>query len=114
MQRLLFILLTLGFLFGTTELRADNPLKRKVKIDQEKFEKLSEERQREVLEIQRKLNKAFATDRSELSSQEKKDLKKEIKSLKKDIKRINKTEAGGVIYISVGAVLLIVLLILLL
>lgn len=56
-----------------------------------------------------RLNEIKAMDMSNLSSSEKKDLRKEVRSLKHDLKR-----TGNGVYISIGAAIIIVLLLVIL
>jgi hypothetical protein len=63
----------------------------------------------QVKRLERRLEEIKAMDHKTLSSSEKRALRKEVRSIKKEMKEIS----GGV-YISVGALLLIILLIILL
>jgi peptidoglycan hydrolase CwlO-like protein len=56
-----------------------------------------------------RLEEIKAVDKTELTSSEKKDLRKEVRSIKQELKTMN----GGV-YLSVGAIIIIVLLLILL
>lgn len=60
-------------------------------------------------QLKDRLEEIRAMDMSKLSKQEKKALRAEVKEIKKEIKAI-----GGGVYLSVGAIILIVLLIILL
>ena len=62
-----------------------------------------------VAEIVKRLDEIKAMDKSALSSSEKKDLRKELKGLKKDMA----TARGGV-YLSIGAIIIVILLLILL
>lgn len=55
-----------------------------------------------------RLNEINAMDKSTLTSSEKKELRKEVRAIKKDIK-----DSGGV-YLSVGALLLVIILLIIL
>ena len=90
---------------------ADAPVK-EIKINQENFEKLSAAEQQRVLEIKDRLETIHAIDRSALSKQERVELRSELKGLKEEVKAINAQQP--VIYISLTALLIIVLLIILL
>jgi hypothetical protein len=56
-----------------------------------------------------RLDEIKAMDKSNLTSSEKKQLRKEVRSIKKDLK-----ELGGGVYISVGAIIIILLLLIIL
>lgn len=56
-----------------------------------------------------RLEEIKAIDKTELTSSEKKDLRKEVKSIKKELKTMNQG-----VYLSVGAIIIIVLLLILL
>jgi hypothetical protein len=56
-----------------------------------------------------RLNEINTIDKSTLNSSEKKNLRKEVRSLKREVKNVN----GGV-YISVGALLIIILILIIL
>jgi hypothetical protein len=57
----------------------------------------------------KRLNEIDAMDKSNLSSSEKKELRKEVRTIKKEVKAL-----GGGVYISVGVLLLIIILLLIL
>jgi hypothetical protein len=63
----------------------------------------------EALVLIDRMDEIKAMDKSLLSSAEKKELRKEVRDIKKELK-----ELGGGVYISVGAAILIVLLLILL
>ena len=65
----------------------------------------------EVSKMEIRLNEINAMDMKTLNSSEKKELRKEVRTIKSDMKAINN---GGGVYISVGAAILIVLLLILL
>ena len=59
-----------------------------------------------------------AMDKSELTSAEKKELRKELRAIKSDLKASSKAElaatsGGGGVYLSVGAIIIIILLLIL-
>ncbi|MES2520053.1 MAG: hypothetical protein V4585_18190 [Bacteroidota bacterium] len=56
-----------------------------------------------------RLEEIKATDKSNMSRAEKKELRKEVRSIKKSM-----TELGGGVYLSVGAIIIIILLLILL
>ena len=68
-----------------------------------------ETKEEQATRLQKRLEEIKATDMSKLSKKEKKALRGEVKQIKKELKEIS----GGV-YLSVGAIILIVLLIILL
>jgi hypothetical protein len=68
-----------------------------------------ETKEEHATRLQKRLEEIKATDMSKLSKKEKKALRGEVKQIKKELKEIS----GGV-YLSVGAIILIVLLIILL
>lgn len=65
----------------------------------------------EISKMELRLTEIKAMDMKTLNSSEKKELRKEVRTIKSDIKAVN--NSGGV-YISVGAAILIVLLLILL
>lgn len=85
---------------------------RKVIVDQEKLQTMSVEDQEAVLRIQGRLEEILATDRSSLSSEERKELRTEFKGLKNEMEHYN---AGGtVIYLSTAGIIIILLLLIIL
>lgn len=62
-----------------------------------------------VTVLTNRLEEIGAMDKSTLSSTEKKALRKEVRTIKRDI-----TAAGGTVYLSVGALLLIIILLIVL
>ena len=97
--------------FAAPATMANGPEK-EVTINEENFAKLSEAEQQRVLAIKDRLEVIHATDRSDLSKGERKELRTELKQLNKEVKEINRQ--GPVIYISATLILVIILLILLL
>lgn len=59
--------------------------------------------------METRLNEIDAMDKSNLTSSEKKSLRKEVRTIKRDIK-----EVGGGVYVSVGALLIIIILLIVL
>lgn len=86
---------------------------RTVVIHQERFERLSEEDQRAVLELQQRLETLLATDRSALSASERSALRKDFKEMKAEMKSY-KAAGGSVIYISTAGLIIIILLLIIL
>lgn len=70
---------------------------------------LTEQQQQRIAQIESRVLEIKGMDRSHLSREERKDLRKELTSLKKEMKATN----GGV-YLSVGAIIIIILLLILL
>ncbi len=70
---------------------------------------LTEAQQERLAEIQLRVDEIKAMDFSEMSKDEIKDVRMELKDMKKEAKR-----EGGAIYISVGAIIIILLLLILL
>lgn len=62
-----------------------------------------------VITLESRLKEIDAMDKTELKAAEKKDLRKEVKSIKHELKAV-----GGGVYVSAGAVLLILILVIIL
>ncbi len=113
LQRSLIALLATTVLAFSSMAANDDPLPGKVvTIDQERFEKLSEEEQRHVLDVKQRLERVYQTDRTSLTAEERRELRSELKELKREMKDIN--ARGPMIYVSVTLLLVIVILVLLL
>ncbi len=84
---------------------------RKVQINMERLAALPPAEQVRVLEIQDRLQVLLATDRAALDAGQRSELRSEWKELKSEMKYYNRN--GGVIYISVGALIIIILLLIL-
>lgn len=69
-----------------------------------------EQKELRLKEISRRVEEIRAMDKSDLSKQERKELRKELRELKEQARPIT----GGGIYLSVGAILLIILALLIL
>lgn len=89
-----------------------NGPEKEVKIHEENFAKLSEAEQARVLEIKDRLEAIYNTDRSDLTKEERKEMRSELKELKKEVKAFN--QQNTVFYISGTALVIIILLIILL
>lgn len=72
-------------------------------------EKIKVEESAEAKSMLARLNEIKAIDKSNMSSREKKELRKEVRTLKTNIAQI-----GGGVYLSAGAIIVILLLLLLL
>ncbi len=70
-------------------------------------DKLTVEQQAKLSEIEGRVAEIKAMDFTEMTSEERKEVKNELKEMKKEAKRV-----GGGVYISVGAIILILILIL--
>ncbi len=86
---------------------------RKVVIEQERFERLSADDQQGVLDLQQRMETLLATDRAELSGQERAELRQEFKEMKTEMKSYNAGN-GNVIYISTAGLIIIILLLIIL
>lgn len=86
---------------------------RKVVIEQDRFERLSPDDQQGVLDLQVRMETLLATDRAELSSQERAELRKDYKAMKTEMRSYN-AAGGNVIYISTAGLIIIILLLIIL
>lgn len=107
---LLFALATAGLL--AIPCHAAALPERQVRINTERLAQLPLQDQQRVLEIKDRLEALIATDRSSLDQAQRAALRQEWKGLKGEMKHYN--ENGGVIYISVGALIIILLLLIIL
>lgn len=104
--------LVLAFTAGCGMLSAAPIGERQVIVDQERLRTMSASDQAAVLDLQARLENVLATDRSALSSDERRALRKEYQGLKTEMAQYN---AGGtVIYLSTGAIIIILLLLIIL
>ncbi|HEY0978042.1 MAG TPA: hypothetical protein VGE21_11295 [Flavobacteriales bacterium] len=85
---------------------------KKIRIDQENFNKLAPADQERVLYIVDRLETIAATDRSELTRDERKALRTEVKSLKQEAEAYNR--GGTTIYLSTAGIIIIILLLIIL
>lgn len=69
----------------------------------------TQQQQLRIEQIKNRVEEIQAMDKSNLSAQERQDLRTELKSMKKEAKAI-----GGGVYLSVGAIIIIILLLILL
>lgn len=69
---------------------------------------LTEEQKVRLIEIQERVDEIKAMDFSTMDKEEKKDVRMELKEMKEEAKR-----AGGGVYISVGAIIIILLILIL-
>jgi nucleoside recognition membrane protein YjiH len=76
--------------------------------DKEKSTLTAEEKQR-VTEIETRVHEIQAMDFASMKKEERKEVKNELKALKKEVRQV-----GGGVYVSVGAIIIILLLIILL
>jgi hypothetical protein len=70
---------------------------------------LTTEQKAEIQQIQRRVEEIKATDKSQLSREERRALKKELKEMRSRAAAIG----GGGVYLSVGAIIIIILLLIL-
>ena len=91
-------------------LQASDGPKRVASIDQEKLRELSVADQERVICIVDRMNEIANIDRNALSKSDRKALREEMRTLKNEAAQYE----GYVIYVSIGALILILLLILLL
>ncbi|HRF81157.1 MAG TPA: hypothetical protein PL070_13855 [Flavobacteriales bacterium] len=104
--------LVFGFSASCAMLSATPIGERHVIVDQERLRTMSASDQAAVLDLQARLETVLATDRSALSSDERRALRKEYRGLKHEMAQYN---AGGtVIYLSTGAIIIILLLLIIL
>jgi TolA-binding protein len=75
----------------------------------EPAKQLTEQQQAQVQEIQRRVEEIRSMDKSDLTRQERKELRTELREMKKQANAIS----GGGVYLSVGAIIIIILLLLL-
>lgn len=85
---------------------------KEIAIDAANFAKLDEADQQRVLEIKERLEAIADLDRSSLTKEERKALRAEVNGLRDEAREFNR--GGTVIYLSTGAIILILLLIILL
>lgn len=102
MKKLMYVLsfLVMVFAFG---LEASAASSKKVK------EELSPEQKERLSEIEVRVEEIKAMDFSEMSKEERKEVKNELKDMKVEAKQM-----GGGVYLSVGAIIIILLLLILL
>lgn len=102
MKKIIFSLMLLSALtinLSTVSANENNP---KVKKE------LTTEQRAELTRIMSRVDEIKAMDKSKLSKEERKELRKELKEMKKSANAI-----GGGVYLSVGAIIIIILLLIL-
>lgn len=103
---------TFVFALALGQLTAAPIGERRVIVDQERLQKLNPEDQRAVLDLQQRMENVLATDRSQLTSAERKVLRDEYRGMKREMDELN---AGGtVIYLSTAGIIIILLLLIIL
>ena len=80
-----------------------------VAADKTSPKELTEQQQAQLQQVQRRVEEIKAMDKSDLTRQERKELKKELREMKSQAQAIT---SGGV-YLSVGAIIIIILLLIL-
>lgn len=75
----------------------------------EPAKQLTEQQQAQVQEIQRRVEEIRSMDKSDLTRQERKELRTELREMKQQANAIS----GGGVYLSVGAIIIIILLLIL-
>lgn len=103
MKKIIFLAFIIVFTLSASISFAGTVKADKSAVNDKKENKLSDE---EISRLTKRVEEIRDMDKSELSSKEKKELKKELKTIKKDI--------GGTVYIGAGTLLVIVLLAILL
>ena len=104
---ILAVLFTLAMMPLTVQAKKmdDDAIKAKVEA------MTTEQRQLEANRIQERVNQVRAMDLSTMSAEERKNVREEMKGLKKEAKLL---DVGGGVYISVGALVLIIVLLIIL
>ncbi len=75
----------------------------------EPAKQLTEQQQAQVQEIQRRVEEIRSMDKSDLTRQERKELRTELREMKQQANAIS----GGGVYLSVGAIIIIILILIL-
>ncbi|MFO7922465.1 MAG: hypothetical protein R6U58_02085 [Bacteroidales bacterium] len=116
MKKIIFLVFVTLFTLSASMVFAENPDRDSdpeiTGVSEEKA--VSEETEitlsdKEIDRITERVEEIRKMDKSDLTADEKSDLKKELKDMKKDVKK-----AGGAIYIGGGTLLLIIILVILL
>ncbi|WP_207425531.1 hypothetical protein [Pedobacter sp. SYSU D00535] len=76
----------------------------------DKPKQLTEEQTAQIQSIQRRVEEIKAMDKSQLTREQRKELRKELKEMKQQARAVT----GGGVYLSVGAIIIIILLLILL
>ena len=110
MKKTIFLVFVMFFTLSATMVFADdpdkNPTPEKTAVSAETENEMSDE---EIDRLTKRFEEIRNMDKSNMTSEERSELKKELKEMKKDAKR-----AGGAIYIGGGTLLLIIILVILL
>lgn len=80
-----------------------------VAADKAPAKELTEQQQVQLQQIQRRVEEIKTMDKSDLSRQDRKELRKELRSMKSQAQAIT----NGGVYLSVGAIIIIILLLIL-
>ncbi len=108
MKKTVFFTMALMFMFTANTLFAEN-INHKPAADEATVpveNRLSEE---EISRMTKRVEEIRDMDKSEMNAKDRKELRKELKEIKKDIKK-----SGNTIYISSGALILIIILLIIL
>ncbi|MXV15508.1 hypothetical protein [Hufsiella ginkgonis] len=100
MKKKIYVLVAF-LMMGFTTMAAD------VK-DDKKAPELTEQQQVRIQEIKQRVEEIKSMDKSSLSREERKELKSELKAMKKEARAM-----GGGVYLSVGAIIIIILVLIL-
>jgi len=103
MKKLIYALTAILILSFSAQHTAAAPVTDKVPVKESPMTDAQKEAR--VHEISRRVEAIKAIDRSKLSREQRKELRNELKELKKEARAVT----GGGIYLSVGAILLIIL-----
>jgi peptidoglycan hydrolase CwlO-like protein len=80
-----------------------------VAADRTSPKQLTEQQQAQLQQVQRRVEEIKAMDKSDLTREERKELRKELRGMKSQAQAIT----GGGVYLSVGAIIIIILLLIL-
>lgn len=102
-------LFALVVLFASTQFLMASPINEVNSNDSKKNKtELTEAQKEKLAEIQARVDEIKGMDFREMSKEERKDIRNELKEMKEEAKR-----AGGGVYISVGAIIIILLILIL-
>lgn len=87
---------------------------KEVVVDQERLSALPPAEQQHVLDLQARMEKLLATDRSTLTRDQRHELRAEWRAMKSEMDLINERSGGTVVYISTAGLIIIILLLIIL